>query len=248
MCHLKHADCQKALSTYATQGSWKDWYRTPVIYDKLKRGPVFQETTEHTIPRKSLVEEIRRLITPLERSSLYSLITGDYGTGKTNLIELAVNGMDDPRGIVYIDMPSEHSSEIDVVKKMQDALGWSPDQSTDSRERNYNSPFQRVLLEANGLVAVSLHEALKGFSRLAIKYKQQYGRIPVLIIDNVDRLTQKHQGLLDLFQDYAKDASDKGRAAVVFVFSGDQVRRRMMSESIIFIVFACYVLIKYYRE
>ena len=142
MCHLKHADCQKALTTYAIQSIWKDWYRTPVIKDKLKRGPVFKETTEHAIPRKSLVEKIRQLITPAENSRLYHFITGDYGTGKTNLIELAVNDMEEPKGVVYINIPTEHSSEIDVVKKMQNALGWSPDQSTDSRERNYNSPFQ----------------------------------------------------------------------------------------------------------
>ena len=69
-----------------------------------------------------------------------------------------------------------------------------------------------------------------------------------MIIDNVDRLTLKHQELLDLLQDYAKDVSDNGTAAVVFVSSEDRVQHRMMSESIMFMVFDCYVLIKYYRE
>ena len=105
MCHLKHADCQKALTTYAIQSIWKDWYRTPVIKDKLKRGPVFKETTEHAIPRKSLVEKIRQLITPAEEDRLYPIIVGEHGTGKTSLIKLAVNGMDEPNGVVYVDIP-----------------------------------------------------------------------------------------------------------------------------------------------
>jgi hypothetical protein len=68
-----------------------------------------------------------------------------------------------------------------------------------------------------------------------------------LIIDNANRLAQKQQELLDLFQDYAKDAADKGRATVVFVSSEGRVPRRMMRKSIMS-YFDYYVLIKYYRE
>jgi len=76
---------------------------------------------------------------------------------------------------------------------------------------------------------------LQVLSRHAIKYKQEYGKIPVLIIDNANRLAQKKQELLDLFQDYAKDAADKGRVTVVFVSSEGRVPRRMMGKSIMFI-------------
>jgi hypothetical protein len=85
-----------------------------------------------------------------------------------------------------------------------------------------------------------LQDILRTFSRLATKYKQEYGRVPVLIIDNANRLAQKHQRLLDLFQDYAKGAADEGTATAVFVSSEGRVPHRMMGKSIMFAVF-CYV-------
>ena len=85
-------------------------------------------------------------------------------------------------------------------------------------------------------------------SHHAIKYKHEYGKIPVLIIDNANKLAPKQQELLDLFQDYAKRASDEEIITVVFVSSEGRVPRHMTGKSIMFIVLFCYVLIKYYRE
>jgi KaiC/GvpD/RAD55 family RecA-like ATPase len=222
---------------------FKDWYQTylrgthesareSTIYDQLKKGPVFEEEIEATIPRESLVEKIRQITTPAGKSRLYPLIIGEHGTGKTSLITLAVNDIDEPKGIVYVDIPLECDSPVNVAKAMQKALGWSPDQVIDSSERNYNTSFQSVLLEANRFAAASLGEVLQVLSRHAIKYKQEYGKIPVLIIDNANRLAQKKQELLDLLQDYAKDAADKGRVTVVFVSSEGRVPRHMMGKSI----------------
>jgi len=74
---------------------WKDRYpiyqrrlhestRESAIYDRLKKGPVFQEAIKYTIQRKALVEKIRHLTTPAEESRLYPLIIGEDGTGKTS--------------------------------------------------------------------------------------------------------------------------------------------------------------------
>jgi Cdc6-like AAA superfamily ATPase len=90
-----------------------------------------------------------------------------------------------------------------------------------------------VSIKANRFAAVSLGEVLQILSHHAIKYKQEYGKIPVLIIDNANRLVQKRQELLNLFQDYAKDAADKGRVTVVFMSSEGRVPRRMNRKSII---------------
>ena len=68
-----------------------------------------------------------------------------------------------------------------------------------------------------------------------------------MIIDNANKLAQKPQNLLDLFQDYAKSAADDGIITVVFVSSEGRVPRHMMGKSIMF-MFDCYVLIKCYRE
>jgi len=72
---------------------------------------------------------------------------------------------------------------------------------------------------------------LKIFSRLATKYKREYKKAPVLIIDNTNRLAQKQPELLDLFQDYAKLTADEGTVSVVFVSSEGNVPRRMMERS-----------------
>jgi F0F1-type ATP synthase alpha subunit len=134
----------------ATESIWKDLYqdyrkhrhesaRESAIYDKLKKGPVFEEAIEDTIPRKPLVEKIRQITTPAGKSHLYPLIIGGHGTGKTSLIMLAVNSMDEPKGVVYVDIPRKCKSEGDVVKAMQATLGWNPDQVIDSEQRNYGN-------------------------------------------------------------------------------------------------------------
>lgn len=95
-----------------------------------------------------------------------------------------------------------------------------------------NVTIALLSVRANRFAAASLGEVLQLLSRHAIKYKQEYGEIPVLIIDNANRLVQKKQELLDLFQDYAKDAADKGRVTVVFVSSAGCVLRHMSGKSI----------------
>jgi hypothetical protein len=76
-------------------------------------------------------------------------------------------------------------------------------------------------------------EVLRVLSHHAIKYKQEYKRIPVLIIDNASRLALKQQELLDQFQDYAKDTADNGIISIVFVSSGGHVPRHMIRKLII---------------
>jgi hypothetical protein len=119
--------------------------RESAIYDQLKKGPVFWKAIKHTIPRKPLVEEIRQLITPAEEDRLYPIIVGEHGTGKTSLIKLAVSGIDEPKGIVYIDIPIDCDSEVEIVKAIQTALGWSPDQLLDSDKCNFSSSLLILL-------------------------------------------------------------------------------------------------------
>jgi len=143
----------KGLTTHATQSIWGDWHQTfrrhvrelareSAIYNKLKSGPVFQEKIKYPIPREPLVEKIRELTTPAEETSLYPIIIGEHGTGKTSLIKLAVNGMGKPKGVVYVDIPRRCNFEADVVKAMQKALDWNLDQPIDSSECNYCSSFR----------------------------------------------------------------------------------------------------------
>jgi KaiC/GvpD/RAD55 family RecA-like ATPase len=73
------------------------------------------------------------------KSRLYPVIIGEHGTGKISLIKLAVNGMDEPKGIVYVDVDINDDSGVDTAEMMRIALGWSPDRAIDSSKRNYSS-------------------------------------------------------------------------------------------------------------
>jgi chromosomal replication initiation ATPase DnaA len=106
--------------------------------------------------------------------------------------------------------------------------------------------FLPISIKANRFAAASVEDVLKVLSHHAIKYRHEYEKIPVLIIDNANKLAPKQQELLDLFQDYAKRAADEGIVTIVFVSSEGRVPRRMMGKLIMFIVY--HVLIKYYRE
>jgi hypothetical protein len=53
-----------------------------------------------------------------------------------------VDGIDKPKGVVYVDIPLRCDLEANVAKAMQEALGWSPDPVIDSKERKYSSSFQ----------------------------------------------------------------------------------------------------------
>ena len=212
--------------------------RESAIYEKLKKGPEFWNDIPAAIQiqRESFVEEVRALVTPTENSRCYPLIVGKHGTGKTSLIQLAVDGVnkDGPKGIAYVDMPDQ-CTETTVVEVLQEALGWSPDPVIDSGQGNHNSSLSVGIFEANKFVATSVEEVLKYLSGVASKYRKKHKRVPVLIIDNVNRLVQDGQeSILDLFQNYAKRGCDEGTVTVVFVSS--EVPRRMMGKSIMLMV------------
>jgi KaiC/GvpD/RAD55 family RecA-like ATPase len=76
------------------------------------------------------------LITPSAESRFYPLIVGEHGTGKTSLIQLAVNSLKEPKGVVCVNVPIQNESSIDFTEAMQQALGWKPDPVIDSDKRN----------------------------------------------------------------------------------------------------------------
>jgi hypothetical protein len=53
-----------------------------------------------------------------------------------------VDGMDEPKGVIYIDVDIDDNSQFDITEVMRMALGWSPDQVIDSSKRNYSNSFQ----------------------------------------------------------------------------------------------------------
>ena len=65
------------------------------------------------------------------------------------------------------------------------------------------------------------------FFRAADKYYDEHKEIPVLILDNANRLTTEE---LEQMQDYAKHASDMRLATFVFVSSEGRVPGRMIGD------------------
>jgi len=90
--------------------------------------------------------------------------------------------------------------------------------------------------EANVFAEMSLNDILKNFKHACEKFKREYKKVPVLIIDNSNRLSKQNTRTLDLFQDFAKDATDARCASVVFVTSEGRVPRHMRGNSIMFSV------------
>ena len=73
---------------------------------------------------------------------------------------------------------------------------------------------------------------LEVFSCVALKYRQAHKAIPVLVVDNANRLPEP---LLEQFQDYAKEAADNGIITVVFM-SNEGVPCRMTGKLTMFVV------------
>ena len=87
-----------------------------------------------------------------------------------------------------------------------------------------------VLPKTNRSAATTLFEVFRVFSRVALRYRDAHQAIPVLIVDNANKLPEL---LLAQFQDFAKEASDSGIATVIFVSSEGRIPRYMRGTSIL---------------
>lgn len=105
------------------------------------KGPTFTVTVNDLILRDNVVKDVREIITPTETGSSYTLIIGEDGTGKTSLIELAVGSMEQPKGVVYVDILPTCFSEEDVISRIQQSLIRSYDPLIDHIKRNYSGSF-----------------------------------------------------------------------------------------------------------
>ena len=72
-----------------------------------------------------------------------------------------------------------------------------------------------------------MSEVLDTFTAAAIEYKKRNGKIPILVIDNANRLAEYEPKPLDNLQDAAKVASDSRAFSVVFISSEGNVPARM---------------------
>ncbi|KAI9770400.1 MAG: hypothetical protein M1840_003286 [Geoglossum simile] len=201
-----------ALVGYITRDLWiTDRYREYqrrlhqsdcdfVIYKALKRGPLFSELVQDTLSHDTLISKAKKLITPAKKPRGYSLVIREHGTEKTSLIQLTVNSLKKPKGIVYVMIPN-----------------------TDNVNTN-PAIVTNAMRKALGSAATTIFEVFDVFSRVALRYQDTHQAILVLVVDNVNKLPKL---LLAQFQDYAKEASDSGIATVIFVSSEGRIPRHM---------------------
>lgn len=183
------------------------------------------------IPRKVLQDEVRSLLTPSSKKRFYPLVIGQHGVGKTTLIQLAVNALPTPKGVIYFDVPLGPMGDVSpapFIAALQRSIGWSADPILDA-SKCMPSSVMVIVSEANGLAALELSDLWEAFFYTASKLKKEFGVIPVIVIDNVSRLATKQPELLEMLQDNAKKATDSASAIFMFVSSEGLVPRRMMS-------------------
>ena len=134
-------------------------------------------------------------------------------------------------------------------KQLKHCERWIEDPVIDLKKDGCSDSLY-VGIKSNKSVGPSLDTLLRAFSRAAIKFREEYKKIPVSILDNTNRLSERQQCLLHKFEDYTRNASDRGIATVVFVSNEGYVPHHMKGNFTLFIILfiSYYVLIKYYKE
>lgn len=157
-------------------------------------------------------------MTPSPMGWLYPLVLGQHGFGKTILVHLAINALPSPKGVIYFDVASG-VGPVPFIAALQQSIGWYADLILDA-SKCMSSSVMVIVSEANSLAALDLSDLWEAFFTAASKFKKEFGVIPVIIIDNANRLAINQPELLEMLQDYAKNATDSNSATFMFVSEG----------------------------
>ena len=132
------------------------------VYYKLVKGPNLKAQIDILIPRQDLIETVKNLITPNADARFYPLICGEHGTGKTSLIKLIIGGMNEPKGVVYVDIPMKKNTPVHLAQEIKKAIDFNLYPKNTGSDK-----------------LPELEDILDVFSDAAVRYKQEYGKIPV---------------------------------------------------------------------
>ncbi|CUS12246.1 unnamed protein product [Tuber aestivum] len=169
---------------------------------------------EDLMARAKVSEQILSLLHNPHTDFQYSMIVGNHGTGKTTLVRRIAHQLS---GVIYVDMQHGDSSDEAFGQAFSQALRWSP---------RIGSSLQMLLTRmrmVNGLGDSDsrplYRQVFEEFWIQARVFKRNNGHLPVLIIDNLNRLAWENPKLLAILQDIAKDGADERLFEVVFVES-----------------------------
>ncbi|RIB22726.1 hypothetical protein C2G38_2173265 [Gigaspora rosea] len=180
-----------------------------ILNETVEKGtrPDVRVSGDKLIPRPKTVEHLKKVLQPYEDQSLYYVVCGEHGTGKTTLTRIASREVG--QGVIYIDVPANFNEfgaafgkvinfafeeQISITKQLgRKILGITKDKPE-------NSEWER---------------AMEAFKRASTMYKAKRKKPPVIVYDNDD----------------AKDNADDRKYIAVFVSSEGLVPSMMESRS-----------------
>nr|CAG8552851.1 7490_t:CDS:2 [Entrophospora candida] len=157
----------------------------------------------------------------------YCLIVGEHGTGKTTLIRKTILNLQEPKGVVLFECPTDAKAFATNLTRHLDC-------------ELYPSKLRDIIMQwiTNITNAIRKEEhpeyptwnLLKEYLiNTAFCYRREYKRPMVLVLDQVDRIAKKDQEFLGILQDFAKDCADKHALVIIFVASEGLVTQLMRS-------------------
>lgn len=93
----------------------------------------------------------------------------------------------------------DEDDPVPFISALQKATGWSADPILDISKR-MSSSFTVIVFKANSLAAVRLNDVWEAFYTAALDFNKEFGVVPVVIIDNANRLAVKQRELLETRQ------------------------------------------------
>ena len=206
----KNRKLQAIVSTtivwYTGEALLHDFMDSKNIFTTIDRGNCPAFPTKAFFPRTNVVAELshRILPAPIKTEKNYEIIIGEHGAGKTSLIQKTCE--DNTSGIIYLSCPTECSPDK-FEKTFCCAIGYS--KLYDAGIYRKALKFVDILPNPERLKTSKypiLDIAVPKFLEQMKTYKEIRGKIPVLIIDNINFLCKTEEGmqLLQIMQRNAK--------------------------------------------
>ncbi|KYQ88844.1 hypothetical protein DLAC_10646 [Tieghemostelium lacteum] len=208
--------------------SYLEHNRKEKVFHAFKYGRIAPNLDiSHFVKRPDINKQLNYILTPEANSKSYHLIVGENGTGKTTALIQACNEVNGAvGGIVYVSVPE---TVDEFGKLLGDSFNF--DFNEDATPKGYVNRFF-VPSPPRSYSSHGCFRRVKPFiEEAATRYKQQYNRPPVLVIDNINWLALKDSEMLEVLQDFAKNHADKSDLTVVFVSSDGNGPRYLRDRS-----------------
>ncbi|CAG8649106.1 7659_t:CDS:2, partial [Ambispora gerdemannii] len=201
--------------------------------DVFKKGKIDREFNPTKLVKRENLENALKEILQLSFQR-YFLISGEHGTGKTTLVQNTILNLQEPKGVIHFECPSDVKEFAKKLSKQLDCELY-PFKLRDIIVQLATNAIRKGstwYVEQDGYSEYSNWDLLSmQLLRTANYYMKKYKRPIVLILDQVDRIAKEDPKFLRILQDFAKDCADKGTLVIVFIASEGLVPQIMKSRS-----------------